>query len=1027
MSVVTRRARRSDKSRNNVIVNNESVNQMSNAARRDGVTSTTDKINQLPILTIKKSVISLLSQTEMINLQSVKVDKHNTLDGNGSVNDPRMGDVSLNRPCQLCKQIDCPGHFGYIEFKSLIYNPVFIKEVAHVLSCVCNDCAGLLITEDTIREKGYMNLSYEKRLAEMKNYCVDIACTRTHKEDVTACKKNPVFITTNIQEKGEISYKTGDGKHDSLQVYTIERVYEILNRISIEDARLMGFPKGVHPRNMIMAGILVPPIIARPPVIEKGQIHYDQLVYAFKNIVAKADEIKKSGSIHGAKVKSAELYPLVKQLIFKTEGKKVGQKDLQSIIERIQGKKAIMRELLMGKRVNYCARTVAGPDNTLKFGQIRIPRVWRNVLTKKIRVTNFNYEELKKLLEEGKITHIISARTSLRRIVDLKRKNTFEIGDVVERWLQDGDRMVINRQPTLHAKSMMAYRVVLGKQLTIGLHLSYTTPMNCDFDGDENNAWAPQDFEVDAEIDNILNVKLNIISAEQNKPTMGLVMNSISGAYILTDENIRITDTQFQQIIDIMSDRSQIKTLYKRLERYGVHPRSGHALFSTLLPEDFYYDQKGVLIIDGVMISGRLTKSHLGTSHRSIIQDLHKKYGAERTAEFMTDAPVLINKWLIERGFSVGISDCINLEIDPVTGQEYDKNERILAQELAKIYVQIDALGGKVEDQMEESYRLQQINNLVNIARGIGLRLAKEVLVGDNAIAIMTDQGSGAKGGIANIGQMFGSVGQQYYRGQRLKPTISNGRRLLPVFDMDDNDPVANAFIAKSLYTGLSPEDLFNLQAGGREGILDTALKVSDTGHMQRRMGKAFENIVIGYDGSIRNTIGTLFSPLYNSGYDVAEMIAVEHKSKKDFTSFIDIQALAGELNSKRGWVPEKTFGIIQTNVAKNTDHKETILPKNDYKVFIPIVENLDFDVKNVPEIPNIRLTKFEKARLIGARATQLSHNASPLVDLNGMIDPVDIATKEYNTGTLGINGYYIIRKYPDGTHFKVAPTLENI
>lgn len=1084
---------------------------------RDQILSeTAAREQELPLLTIVKSNISLYSWEEMQLIAGpIRVTNLN-FEGTESVNDPRMGVVSLNVPCHYCSKIDCPGHYGLIDFGIAIYNPCFMREVVSVITCVCNDCGGLLITEDVMRQRGFFKLNYNDRLVEMENYCKqDMVCLRQKPQIaggvLVPCAKNPTFITSDIKEKGEITYRVAQqgnkkaSSEDPTRILSIKSVIEILNRISSRDSFLLGFPcyhyqytpdvvlkildkvpqndlvsagiqqtndgvvtnhrsisykellsildslpgrtlgnlgfpLGSHPKNMIMYGILVPPVIARPPVYESGAIHYDQLTHMYMTIMRRVIEIA-----NGKTSAISELYTCVKQLIFKTEGKKMGMRDFLSIIERIQGKSALLRGLLMGKRTNYCGRTVAGPDASLRFGQIRIPEIWAAALTKKIKVTSFNIQELRKLMEDGKITHYTPKKTGLRRFYDSRSKYNLQIGDVVDRWLQNGDRIVINRQPTLHRQSMMSYEVVLGPQLTIGFHISYCAPKNLDFDGDEGNAWNPQDFEVEAELDRLLNVKNNIMSAEKNDPIMGLVMNSVSGAYLLSKSNVYLDDDLFNELLGMITDQESINTLYPRLIKYGIHPRSGKAIFSALLPKDFYYKNKGVTILEGVLISGILKKAHVGISSRSIIQELWKKYGPQRTADFFTDAPWVINKWIIEYGFSVGMLDCINFAIDPQTGEEYDRSKRVLDRELAKIYIQLEALGSKLNDPIEESFRQRQITNLVNVAQGIGLKLAKEVLSGntteqlvgikpgtENSIGVMTDQGAGTKGGIANIGQMFGAVGQQFYRGERLKPTLSGGRRLLPTYDFDDPNPVAHGFIPDSFFTGVSPDGYYYALQGGRENLLDTALKTSETGAMQHRLIKALENFYVWYDGSIRNTIGTHFAPMYYLGYDVAEMIAVKDKSKAKLSSFIDIKSMAAELNVKRGWIPAKTseFVLNQRRIL-NTDN---IQPENILKVTPdnyfngPIVRDttIKYDI-NQPVTPVqriIKITKFEEARIIGTRATQLSNNVPPLVDIGNEIDPVKIAKMEYKAGVLQL---YIIRKFPDGTYQTIYPTLDNI
>jgi DNA-directed RNA polymerase subunit K/omega len=250
---------------------------------------------------------------------------------------------------------------------------------------------------------------------------------------------------------------------------------------------------------------------------------------------------------------------------------------------------------------------------------------------------------------------------------------------------------------------------------------------------------------------------------------------------------------------------------------------------------------------------------------------------------------------------------------------------------------------------------------------------------------------------------------------------------------MDDNNPEANAFIPDSFFTGVSPEGLFFLQAGGREGVLDTALKTADTGAMQHRMIKAFENIIIGPDGSVRNTLGTMFSPMYNSGFDIGEMIAVETIGKPDFSSFVDIDAIVQEENVKRGWVPQAVNDKIvaaRTVIAETVDAKhDNILPA-DPPTYVhgPILTNtaVTYDITQpVPQTTAThKITKFEKSRIIGTRATQLSNNAPPLVDIGTEIDPVKIALKEYDAGLLDI---FIIRKYADASYTTISPTLDNI
>ena len=1011
-------------------INKQQVKSDDAIFKEERIETKRQKMDNLQDLVIINSTISLYSSEQMKKIASVDIKSSDiNKDSGDSVNDLKMGVASENymvQKCNFCQDIDCPGHYGLIDFgpNNYIYNPSYIRVIVSILTCVCNSCGALLINEEFMKIRGFFSLKFEKRLLEMSKLCMQskIDCTSRHvkqsgdcKFKILKCSKNPTFVLNSVRENGYIQYKISsqDDNNHAIPI-PITTVKSILECISVEDSRLMGFTGDTRPVDMILNCILVPPVIARPPVYEGNNIHYDQLTHKYSTIVNVVEKMK--NATHNKDELLSTLYNHVKSLIFKSDGNKMGTRDFISIIERIQGKTALLRALLMGKRVDFCGRTVAGPDPSLKFGQIRLPKEWESVLTKKMVINDDNREYILKLFEENKIKRykakfddyfVINKNNIIyKQYNDGTRK--FTNGDIVERFLQTGDRVTVNRQPTLHKQSLMAYDVVLGRQSTIGLHLSYTSPMNCDFDGDENNVWVPQDLEVEAEAEYLINVKYNIMSSEQNKPIMGLVMNSISGAYILSN-NIIINKKVFIDLLKIRTNTSGDKTFLNRLLKYNIHPYSGNSLFSSLLPEDFYYNEgKGddeLIILEGILVKGKLKKDYIGASHNSIIQVLHKNYGTSRTVDFFTDAPRVINKWLMSYGFSVGMKDMYFTSMSK-DGIERTSDE-IIEEELVNVKVLLE-LNTKQNDATEEYHRQRKINEILDVIKTIGLKLAKNFFNDNNSLGIMTDQGAGAKGASVNIGQMIGSVGQQNYKGERLKATLTNGTRLLPIYDENDESPEAHAFIPESYFKGVSPSGLFFQQAGGREGLLDTALKTAETGSMQHKMIKAFENIVIAYDGSVRHTTGTLYSPVHNSGYDVAETM----KTDGNITSFINIDKIVSQLNLADGWVREK---INKEIPKKPTNIIETDLPSLD-----KYLKSSNIQSSNIQR----KITKFEKARIIGTRAIQIANNDKRLGGVLNNFDPVKIAETEYNKGVIPL---YIIRKYPDNSYDKIYPTLENI
>ena len=829
--------------------------------------------------------------------------------------------------------------------------------------------------------------------------------------------------------------------------YTEEINSLIINEEKYYISKINSLIFSSHPRDLIMKGILVIPRIARPRIFRNGIYLHSSISYFYLKIAKQLEllseielEIKNGGSDskrikrrrtetkYNKKPMTAEqdlayslknLYIHVRNLIFEKKIDKAYKKndtpEPLSIYQLIQGKTALIRQGMMGKVVSYCGRTVAGPDSSLKFGQIRIPEVWAPILTKRITVTSFNKKYLTELLSNNdfskrKIIYITRKdKGILNKLTN--RKYILNIGDIVNRWLENGDRITVNRQPTLQKQSMMKYEVVLGKELTIGLHLSYTTPMNADFDGDEVNAWNPQDFEVEAESEIIMNVENNIMSMAQNRPSMGLVMNSVTASYLISKLNYNVDPGVFKELFELIIPNKDNNTLNSRLKEYGINPFSGNAILSALLPEKFYYNQKGVLIINGILISGRLKKSSVGASSRSIIQDLYKNTDKNKVVNFFTNASWILNKWIMEKGFSVGLLDMINLYLDKDSQKEEDKNLKVLKVELANIYNVLETLSTKLDDPIEESFRQKQITNLSNVTTGIGIKLASDALTQDNSIAVMTEKGAGTKGAVANIGQMMGAVGQQFLYGERMPMSITGGTRALPTFDENDSNPEAHGFIPTSFFTGLNPESLFFLQAGGRPPLLDTALKTQETGSMQHKMVKAFENIVIANDSSIRNSLGYIFSPMYNAGYDTSEMLMIDDKT--EFSSFVDIKSLADELNIENGWIPKHVNSFIESNKMKNDQIVNDVLPTEKHVV---LVDNTDYTLQD-PN-PN-KINYFELSRIIGARAKQLENNAKPLLKIGDEIDFVNIAMMEFEAGLL--HDINIIEKYSGGSSKRVT------
>nr|QBK91525.1 MAG: DNA-directed RNA polymerase subunit alpha [Pithovirus LCPAC302] len=449
------------------------------------------QIRDLPTLVIERISHSMFDHDELEKKAEFEVRKTDD-EGLHTVNDPRSGVVDGDKLCKTCYKdnLNCPGHYGIIKLTEKIIHPMFLRETIDVLMSVCNSCGGLLLSKETLEEKGFLNLTGSKRLRAIANASSKLHCRRSQQNieaGATGCIPNPIYKTSKAKEVGKIfySYDTKKGKGNVRSVEEIEQIFEA---ITPEDSELLGFSNNSHPKRFILKSIPVIPICSRAPVYQDGMILEDNITAMYKDIVRFNEELKRKD------LSEKERENLINGLIFSighmidnSDGKyRQGiQKPHRDIKSRVQGKEAIIRNLIQGKRVNFSARTVLSPDPNLKFGQIRIPRLWASYLTYPETVSPANIGRLTKLFRAGRVTHITPARGKIagRRLQVTKKvqkEHNLAFDDRVERWLQNGDYVVFNRQPTLHKQSIMGYEVVLGDPMTIGLHLSYTPPHNAD-------------------------------------------------------------------------------------------------------------------------------------------------------------------------------------------------------------------------------------------------------------------------------------------------------------------------------------------------------------------------------------------------------------------------------------------------------------------------------------------------------------------------------------------------------------------
>lgn len=388
-----------------------------------------------------------------------------------------------------------------------------------------------------------------------------------------------------------------------------------------------------------------------------------------------------------------------------------------------------------------------------------------------------------------------------------------------------------------------------------------------------------------------MSVTCNIMNAQTNNNIAGVVFDALTGAYLLSNPETKVDPLVFSQLRASMENEETFLTFGDRLKKYGIDRTSGKALLSMVFPPDFWYEKGETKIREGILISGRLDSSNIGSAHGSIIQSIYKDYGMKRTSDFLTDIYRAGGFYLDTHGFSIGIDDCILGGKNPQAVIEY---------EVQRARMLVRSMGVKLIDPLEEERREKQIRAYLDTAKNLGAKISKENLGEDNAFNIMAK--SGAKGSTFNIAQVTGILGQQFLYGQRLPETMSGGTRTLPYFRENDVDPASRGFIANSFLTGLTPSEMFMVFVSARSGVVDSSTRISDTGKLQHSVTKNMEDIKIYPDGSVRNAAGTILQFSYGDDSKDPALLEIAQTKTGKFTSFINLKRVAGRINNKYGY-----------------------------------------------------------------------------------------------------------------------------
>jgi DNA-directed RNA polymerase beta' subunit len=440
------------------------------------------------------------------------------------------------------------------------------------------------------------------------------------------------------------------------------------------------------------------------------------------------------------------------------------------------------------------------------------------------------------------------------------------------------------------------------------------------------NIHIAQSFQARNELKRIANVKLQIIGAKDSKPIIGCVQDSLSGAYMLTLPGIKLKGSQVSNFLCNTTSESKYEIDAKK-------EYTGHEIFSHIIPKGINSvkmsnGKKIFEIIEGQLITGKLDKSALSKEKNSIIHYIWDKYGPNETRKFIDDTQRLILNFLMKKGFTISFGDCIATE---KMDEQVKKiiNDKILEYKISLTQYENDT------DQLDNNIIENLLSSELNaFSSNIG-KILEDTLESTNNLIISIK--SGAKGSLMNLQHMMGCIGQKSVEGTRIKKKIEN--RTLSIFHEDDDTPEARGFISSSFCDGLKSYEFFYDAMGGREGLIDTAIKTAKTGYIQRQLIKGLEDISIKYDNTNRNSKNIIIQYIYG-------------ENGIDQSCQSEILILIVDMNNER---IENEFGFTKNEINKLTD-----------KLKIKEKELIEFNKNYINKIKKYR----DELRIIQMKAT---------------------------------------------------------
>lgn len=752
--------------------------------------------------------------------------------------------------CESCGTAEpgqCEGHFGYIELPVPVYHPSHVSELRQILSLVCLKCMRM--------KKVKHSIGKEKVSTTSCLYCRDLPPISV-KEVRTTDGALRLVLTVSSRTRLRDGFWNFLDRFGFRYCDTYCRPllpYEVLNILKEipDETRKKLAAKGYFPQiGFILQYLPVPPNCLCVPEISDGKsiMSSDISISLLRRILNKIELIKRSRSgfpnFESHEVESNDLQSSIAQYMH-LRGTTKGPQDItrrfaigteaNECSTKLWLEK--MRTLFIRKGSGFSSRSVITGDAYIGVNVIGLPSEIAKRITFEERVTMHNMKQLQEVVDKGLCVTYKDGFSTYAIAVGSKGHTFLKVGQVVNRRIMDGDVVFINRPPSTHKHSLQAFYVYVHDDHTVKINPLICAPLGADFDGDCVHIFYPQSLAAKAEVLELFSVEKQLLSSHTGNLNLQLVHDSLLALKLMLQRTF-LTKATAQQLAMFVSPILPPPAIFK------AH-KSGpfwtvHQILQSALPAAVDCFGESHLISDSEIINLDFKRDAVQSSFTEIITSIFIKKGSKEALNFFNILQPLLMEVLVMEGFSISLKDFnVPRAVIEEAQRSVQKNSLILDKLRSKYneYVEL-----QVENHLK-SIKIPIVNFILNFTSLGNLIDSKS----DSSITKVIQQ-------LGFLGIQLFDRGKLYSRAL-VEDCFSNFVNKYSTSGVDHSCE-AYGLVKNCFFHGLNPYEELVHAISSREVIVRSSRGLTEPGTLFKNLMAILRDVIICYDGSVRNVCG---------------------------------------------------------------------------------------------------------------------------------------------------------------------------